>query len=34
MEGPAIEELGQALAQHYPRRPDDQNELSDDVSVT
>jgi uncharacterized membrane protein len=30
----AVEELGQALAQHYPRRPDDQNELSDDVSVT
>ncbi len=30
----AIEELGQALAQHYPRRPDDLNELSDEVSVT
>ncbi|MGH7307050.1 MAG: TPM domain-containing protein [Candidatus Rokuibacteriota bacterium] len=30
----AVEELGQALAEHYPRRPDDQNELSDEVSVT
>jgi uncharacterized membrane protein len=30
----AIEELGQALAEHYPRRPDDRNELSDDVSVS
>ena len=30
----AIEELGQALAEHYPRRPDDENELSDDVSVS
>jgi uncharacterized membrane protein len=30
----AIDELGRALAQHYPRRPDDRNELSDDVSVT
>jgi uncharacterized membrane protein len=30
----AIEELGRALAVHYPRRPDDRNELSDEVSVT
>ena len=30
----AIEELGQALAEHYPRRPDDRNELSDEVSVS
>jgi len=30
----AIEELGQALAVHYPRRPDDRNELSDEVSVS
>jgi len=30
----AIEELGRALAAHYPRRPDDRNELSDEVSVT
>ena len=30
----AIGELGQALAEHYPRRPDDRNELSDEVSVS
>ena len=30
----AIEELGRALAEHYPRRPDDRNELSDEVSVS
>lgn len=30
----AIEEVGRALAAHYPRRPDDRNELSDEVSVT
>jgi uncharacterized membrane protein len=30
----AIDELGRVLAQHYPRRPDDRNELSDEVSVT
>jgi uncharacterized membrane protein len=30
----AIEEVGRALAAHYPRRPDDKNELSDEVSVT
>lgn len=30
----AIEEVGRALAEHYPRRPDDRNELSDEVSVT
>lgn len=29
----AIEALGRSLAEHYPRRPDDENELSDDVSV-
>ena len=29
-----VVELGRALAEHYPRRPDDRNELSDDVSVT
>jgi uncharacterized membrane protein len=29
----AIEALGRALAEHFPRRPDDRNELSDDVSV-
>jgi uncharacterized membrane protein len=30
----AVEELGRALAEHYPRRPDDKNELSDEVSVS
>jgi uncharacterized membrane protein len=30
----AIEALGRALAEHYPRRPDDRNELSDEVSLT
>jgi uncharacterized membrane protein len=30
----AIEELGRALATHYPRRPDDRNELSDQVTVS
>jgi uncharacterized membrane protein len=29
----AVETLGRSLAEHYPRRPDDENELSDDVSV-
>ena len=29
----AIEALGRALAEHYPRRPDDWNELSDKVSL-
>jgi uncharacterized membrane protein len=29
----AIEVLGRALAVHYPRRPDDRNELSDEVSL-
>jgi uncharacterized membrane protein len=29
----AVEALGRSLAEHYPRRPDDRNELSDDVSV-
>ena len=27
-----IAEIGRALARHFPRRPDDRNELSDDVS--
>src|SRR5262249_50124662 len=30
----AVEELGRALAEHYPRRPGDENELSDEVSVS
>jgi uncharacterized membrane protein len=30
----AVEELGRALAEHYPRRPDDVNELSDEVTVS
>ena len=30
----AVEELGRALAAHYPRRPGDENELSDEVSVS
>ena len=30
----AVEELGRALAEHYPRRPDDKNELTDEVSVS
>jgi uncharacterized membrane protein len=30
----AIEELGRSLAEHYPRRPDDENELTDQVSVS
>jgi uncharacterized membrane protein len=30
----AIAELGGALAEHYPRRRDDRNELSDEVSVS
>jgi uncharacterized membrane protein len=29
----ALGEVGTALARHYPRRPDDRNELSDDVSL-
>ena len=28
-----ITEVGRVLAQHFPRRPDDRNELSDHVSV-
>ena len=28
-----IAEVGRVLARHFPRRPDDQNELSDQVSV-
>ena len=27
-----IKKAGDLLAQHFPRRPDDQNELSDDVA--
>jgi uncharacterized membrane protein len=30
----AIEEIGRELAAHYPRRPDDANELGDEVSVS
>jgi uncharacterized membrane protein len=30
----AVEELGRSLAEHYPRRPDDKNELTDEVSVS
>jgi uncharacterized membrane protein len=30
----AIEALGRSLAEHFPRRRDDRNELSDDVSVS
>jgi uncharacterized membrane protein len=30
----AIEEAGKLLAQHFPRRADDRNELSDDVIET
>jgi len=30
----AIEVLGRALAEHYPRRPDDRNELRDEVSLS
>lgn len=29
----ALAEVGRELACHFPRRPDDKNELSDDVSV-
>jgi uncharacterized membrane protein len=29
----AIAEVGRVLARHFPRRPDDQNELADEVSV-
>jgi uncharacterized membrane protein len=29
----AVDAVGRALAEHYPRRPDDRNELSNDVSV-
>ena len=28
-----IREIGRALARHFPRRPDDRNELSDQVSI-
>ena len=29
----AIAEVGEALGRHFPRRPDDVNELPDDVSI-
>jgi len=29
----AVEQIGETLSRHFPRRPDDVNELSDDVSV-
>lgn len=29
----AVHEVGRVLAQHFPRRPDDVNELGDEVSV-
>jgi uncharacterized membrane protein len=31
--GHAVAELGATLARHFPRQPNDDNELSDDVSV-
>lgn len=30
----AVNEIGQSLAAHFPRRPDDRNELSDRVSLS
>ena len=30
----AVGAVGRALAEHYPRRPDDWNQLSNDVSVS
>ena len=29
----AVDEVGRGLARHFPRRPDDRNELPDDVSI-
>jgi uncharacterized membrane protein len=29
----AVREVGETLARHFPRAPDDRNELSDDVSL-
>lgn len=29
-----VDEIGRVLATHYPRRPDDRNELDDEVSVS
>jgi uncharacterized membrane protein len=29
----AVEDVGRVLAQHFPRRPDDPNELTNEVSV-
>ena len=28
-----VAEVGRVLAEHFPRRPDDRNELSDQVSI-
>jgi uncharacterized membrane protein len=28
-----VAEVGRVLARHFPRRPDDRNELSDQVSI-
>ena len=30
----AVGDVGEMLARHFPRRPDDQNELSDQVSIS
>lgn len=30
----AVDEVGRELARHFPRSPDDRNELSDDVTVS
>jgi uncharacterized membrane protein len=30
----AVGEVGEMLARHFPRRPDDRNELSDQVSIS
>jgi uncharacterized membrane protein len=30
----AVSELGAALGRHFPRQPDDRNEMSDEVSVS
>lgn len=29
----AVDKVGRELARHFPRKPDDRNELSDDVSI-
>ena len=28
-----VAEVGRVLARHFPRRPDDRNELTDEVSI-